>query len=391
MLYKDFKGLSLSKLGLGMMRLPKLEGQGESIDEKKAEAMVERAINAGINYFDTAFRYHGGESEAFCGKVLSRYPRDQYFIASKMPGHMMDYKDGKFSFTGMLKDRTAMTPEQVFESQLERCKVDYFDFYLLHNLCETAYPFYSNPEIGIVDLLLKQKQAGRIKHLGFSAHGRAETIDKYLTEHPGCFEFGQIQLNYLDWTLQDAKRKYEVLEKHGLPVVVMEPVRGGKLADLGADMNAKLKAARPDESVAAWAFRYLQGLPNVAVVLSGMSTMAQLNENIDTFSSERPLNKSELALLDEAIKRLIDAVPCTGCRYCVEDCPMKLDIPTLIGMYNEMRFAPISYTISVTLGAMQQQEMPAACIGCKACERACPQHIDVADVMTKFAGLLEKR
>ncbi|MBN1933732.1 MAG: aldo/keto reductase, partial [Anaerolineae bacterium] len=209
MIYKPFHDLNLSRLGMGNMRLPTV-GERGPIDEAKARAMIEYAYAHGVNYFDTAYMYHGGESERFVGQVLHQYPRASWHLASKMPGHMMRYSNGKLELVGYLSGLKLASPADIFEAQLEKCGVDYFDLYLLHNLCETAYDFYTDEDLGVVEYLLAQKKAGRIRHLGFSAHARAETIDKFLN-WKDCFEFVQIQLNYLDWTLQDAKRKYEVI------------------------------------------------------------------------------------------------------------------------------------------------------------------------------------
>ena len=387
MIYKTFKDKEISMLGLGNMRLP-TEGEDKHISEQNARELIEYAYENGVNYFDTAYGYHSGESERFVGKVLSQYPRDTWYLASKMPGHMMDYKNGELSFKGYMVGSKIKSCEEIFEKQLEKCGVDYFDFYMLHNLCETSYDFYTDEDLKIVDYLLEQKKAGRIKHLGFSAHGRAETIDKFLNEYD-CFEFVMIQLNYMDWVLQDAGKKYEVITRHGLPVVVMEPCRGGKLASLGEEQDALLKAARPKDSVASWAFRYLQSLPNVSVILSGMTTMEQLKENIATLSKNDPVNESEKAILDKAIESLMSLVPCTSCRYCCDDCPQNLDIPKLISLYNEMSYEK-SFTMQFTTGAMTEAEMPSVCIACGACNAMCPQNIDIPDIMKKFAEILEK-
>ena len=387
MIYKTFKDKEISMLGLGNMRLP-TEGEGKHISEQNARELIEYAYENGVNYFDTAYGYHSGESERFVGKVLSQYPRDTWYLASKMPGHMMDYKNGELSFKGYMVGSKIKSCEEIFEEQLEKCGVDYFDFYLLHNLCETSYDFYTDEDLRIVDYLLEQKKAGRIRHLGFSAHGRAETIDRFLNEY-NCFEFVMIQLNYMDWVLQDAGKKYEVITRHGLPVVVMEPCRGGKLASLGEEQDALLKAARPKDSVASWAFRYLQSLPNVSVILSGMTTMEQLKENISTLSKNDPVNEPEKVILDKAMESLMSLVPCTSCRYCCDDCPQSLDIPKLISLYNEMSFEK-SFTMQFTTGAMTEAEMPSACIACGACNEMCPQNIDIPDIMKKFAEILEK-
>jgi uncharacterized protein len=385
MIYKPFQETNLSLLGMGNMRLP-TQGQNGPIDEKKAREIVEYAFENGVNYFDTAYRYHGGESEAFVGKVMEQFPREKWHLASKMPGHMMEYKDGRYAFTGLLNGWPELSPQQIFQQQLEKCRVDYFDFYLLHNLCETAYGFYTDEDLGVVEYLLKEKRAGRIRHLGFSAHGRADTIDRFLN-WKDCFEFVQIQLNYLDWVLQDAQKKYEVVQKHGIPVIAMEPVRGGRLAQLGEESTSILKKVRPEDSTASWAFRFLQGLPGVQVVLSGMTTLEQLKDNLKTFERPDPLTDQEMELIRQIVRGMADMVPCTGCRYCCEDCPQGLDIPKLISMYNEVRFDNPSI-LRFTLDAMGVGELPSACLGCGACERICPQNIDIPHIMKKFDAAL---
>jgi predicted aldo/keto reductase-like oxidoreductase len=366
---------------MGNMRLPTV-GQRGPIDEEKAREIIEYAYEHGVNYFDTAYGYHGGESEGFVGKVLSQYPRESWHLATKMPGHMMRFSNGRLEFLGYLTGLTIASPADIFEEQLEKCGVDYFDFYLLHNLCEAAYDFYTDEELGVVEYLLAQKEAGRIRHLGFSAHGRAETIDKFLNWKE-CFEFVQIQLNYLDWTLQDAKRKYEVITNHGIPVIVMEPCRGGRLASLNEKADAMLKKARPDDSIASWAFRFLQSLPNVQVVLSGMSTMEQVIENIKLFSEPDPTTEEEEELLQQAVATVVDLVPCTACRYCCDVCPQGLDIPELISMYNEACFEN-PFILNFTLDAMKEAELPSACLACGGCKTLCPQDIDIPDIMERF-------
>jgi len=387
MIYKQFKDMNLSWLGMGNMRLP-TQGQRGPIDEEKARKIIEYAYENGVNYFDTAYRYHDGESESFVGKVLSQYPRESWYLATKMPGHMMNYENGKLGFQGYLQGHTVTSIAQIFEEQLEKCGVDYFDFYLLHNLCETSYDFYTDEDLAVVEYLLEQKKAGHIRHLGFSAHGRAETIDNFLN-WKDCFEFVQIQLNYMDWTLQEAGKKYEVITKHGIPVVVMEPCRGGRLASLNEKADAMLKEVRPEDSIASWAFRYLQSLPNVSVVLSGMTTMEQLQENIQIFSIDDPVTENEKKVLDKAMETMVDMVPCTACRYCCEGCPQGLDIPKLISMYNETRFE-FPFTLSFTLGAMKEEELPGACLACGACNQLCPQGIDIPNAMKNFADALKE-
>lgn len=391
MIYKQFKDKKLSLLGMGNMRLPTKEVDGNKvIDWEKGQQIIDYAYNHGINYFDTAFRYHGGESELFVGDALSKYPRDTWYLASKFPGHMMKFEDHKLGFKGYLSNFHCDTPADIFNEQLEKCRVDHFDFYLLHNLCESAYDFYTNEELGVVEYFKQMRDTGKITHLGFSAHGRADTIDKFLTKYEGVFEFVQIQLNYLDAKLQDAMSKYEVIwEKHNIPVIVMEPVRGGRLIDLPQHSMEQLKAVNSEASAASWAFRYFQNLPGVHVVLSGMTTMEQIMENVEIFSEEAPLCEEELAVLDKVVDDMLKLVPCTGCRYCTEECPMGLDIPKLIAIYNEVKNdgAMIAFNMDVS----KDTENPAKCIGCGACSSICPQNIDIPAVMRDFAEILEKK
>ncbi|MDD4075252.1 MAG: aldo/keto reductase [Eubacteriales bacterium] len=366
MLYGDFQGMKLSRLGFGTMRLPLVAGAKDgAIDEAQVAEMVQYAIEHGVNYFDTAYPYHGGLSEVVVGRALKRYPRDAFYLATKYPGHQIS---------------DSYDPAAIFEEQLTKCGVDYFDFYLLHNVCENSIGAYTDPRWGIIDYFLEQKKNGRIRHLGFSSHAAPDTLRTFLDAYGDKMEFCQIQLNYLDWTLQDAKGKYELLTQRGIPVWVMEPVRGGRLAKLNEADEAKLRALRPQESVAAWGFRYLQALPNVKMILSGMSNMEQMEDNVKTFSAEAPLNEDETQALYAIADGMRNTVPCTGCRYCCDGCPMGLDIPLLIQIYNDIKVAP-SITAPMRLETMPEDKQPAACVGCGACAAVCPQHIDVPQVM----------
>lgn len=307
MYYKDIAGVKVSALGMGNMRLPKIEGQGEKIDWEKAQEIIDYAMSHGITYYDTAYRYHGGESERFIGEALKKYPRDSFLLASKFPGHMMEKKgNGMLGFTSLLAGHPDSTVDAVFQEQLQKCQVDYFDFYLLHNVAEKSVAFYNDPEIQVVEYFKKQKELGKIRHLGFSSHAvSAKTIDDFLTRYEGVFEFVQIQLNYLDWKLQDAKSKVEVIAKHGLKIVVMEGVRGGRLANLPETEMAKLQAVRKEDSAARWALRWLQSIPEVAVVLSGMSTLEQIVENVETFEAPNPVSEAESNLLLEVADSML--------------------------------------------------------------------------------------
>lgn len=367
MLYSDFQNKQLSKLGFGTMRLPQKEDG--SIDEGRAKEMVAYAIDHGVNYFDTAYPYHGGESERVIGRVLSEYDREKYYLATKYPGHQIS---------------ASYDPAAIFEEQLEKCGVEYFDFYLLHNVYENSMKTYLDPKWGIIDYFKEQKKAGRIRHLGFSTHAQTEGLREFLDACGNDMEFCQIQLNYLDWTLQDAKGKYDLLTERGIPVWVMEPVRGGRLAKLSETEEAHLKELRPEESIASWGFRFLQGLPNVAMVLSGMSNMEQMKDNVKTFSEGKPLSEDEVEMLFDIAEGMKNSIPCTACRYCCDGCPQGLDIPSLLAVYNEVRFAP-SVTAVLGIQSLPEEKLPSACIGCGKCAQICPQSIDIPQAMKDFA------
>jgi predicted aldo/keto reductase-like oxidoreductase len=391
MIYKDFQDLKLSTLGFGGMRLP-IAGQRGPIDEKKTAEMVEYAYKNGVNYFDTAFFYHGGESERFLGKALSKFPRDTWYFADKLPGNFIEFEDGRIKMEleafGM-GNKEFDSYQEIFEYQLDNSGAGHFDFYMLHNVTETTFELYTDEKLGIINYLLEQKKAGRIRHLGFSTHGRYETIDKFLDMYD-CFEFVLMQLNYLDWSLQEAKKKYDIITRHGLPIFVMEPVRGGKLSNPGEKAEDILKAANPNETPASWAFRFLKSLPNVSVVVSGMSTMEQLKENIEIFNNEDSMSEEEKAVLWQVVDTMASFVPCTSCRYCCDICPQKLDIPVLIATYNEAA-NEFGWYVRDMLDSLTDEEKPQACIGCGACTPLCPQNIDIADILKKFSDLLASK
>lgn len=375
MIYKEFQGLKLSALGMGAMRLPIIDGDDARIDEKKAEEMVDYAMAHGVNYYDTAWGYHDGKSELVMGRALSKYPRESFYLTTKFPGYDLSNMD---------------KVEEIFEKQLEKCGVEYFDFYLFHNVCEMNIDAYLNPKYGIYEYLLQQKKAGRIRHLGFSAHGSYDVMKRFLEAYGKDMEFCQIQLNYLDWSFQDAKAKVELLKEYHLPVWVMEPLRGGRLASLTPEETAKLQAMRPDEKVPAWAFRFLQSIPEVTMVLSGMSNMEQMQENIRTFEEDKPLSETEmknlLAMADEMVKKIV--LPCTACHYCVSHCPQGLDIPRLLELYNEHCFTQGGFIAPMALAAIPQDKQPTSCIGCRSCEAVCPQQIHISEAMADFAAKL---
>lgn len=373
MIYSTFQEKQLSLLGFGTMRLPVLSDG--SIDEPQVKEMTRYAIEHGVNYFDTAYPYHNSESERVVGRILSEYPRDSFYLATKYPGHQI--LSGGYN------------PAEIFEEQLEKCGVDYFDFYLLHNVYEKSIETYLDPRWGIIDYFKEQKRLGRIKHLGFSSHAKTKGLEQFLEACGKDMEFCQIQLNYLDWTLQDAKGKCELLAKYNIPIWVMEPVRGGKLAKLDENNEAKLKELRPNESIPAWAFRFLQGLPNVQMVLSGMSNMEQMKDNVKTFAEQKPLSKEEVNLLLDIAEGMKDSIPCTACRYCCDGCPMGLDIPTLLSTYNEVRLLPTINAV-MHIEFMEENKKPSACIGCGKCTRICPQNIDIPTALKDLTERINK-
>ena len=377
MIYKNFQDIKLSALGMGCMRFPLCKDGSKKIDKDATREMIYYAIRQGVNYFDTAWGYHHGTSEVVLGELLKAYPRESFYLASKFPGYDLNNM-------GKIKE--------IFEQQLERCGVEYFDFYLFHNLCELNVDAYLDPQYGIMNYMLEQKKAGRIRHIGFSTHGTLETVQRFLDAYGEHMEFCQIQLNWLDWKMQNAKAKVELLREKQIPIWVMEPVRGGKLAVLEADYEAQLKALRPEASTVEWAFRFLQSIPEVTVTLSGMSNMEQLAENIATYKEEKPLSDDEIQKLFDVARAMTSksTLPCTACRYCTEYCPTGLDIPNLIELYNEHVYSGGGFLAPMAIGAMPEEKKPSACIGCRACEAVCPQNIKISEMMTDFVARLKK-
>lgn len=354
MYYNEFKDKQLSGLGFGCMRLPVLEDG--SIDEPQVFEMVKLAMDNGVNYFDTAYPYHGGMSEIVVGKALKQYPRDSFYLATKYPGHQI---------------AETYDPAAVFEEQLEKCQVDYFDFYLLHNVYENCMDVYTSPKWGIIDYFVEQKKKGRIKHLGFSSHAQLPALKEFVEKYGQDMEFCQIQLNFLDWTLQDAKGKVEYLNEKQIPIWVMEPLRGGKLAEDRVQ-----------------AFRFLQSVPGVTMILSGMSALEHMKDNISIFKERSVLAEEELQALMEKAEGMKNNVPCTACRYCCDGCPQELNIPHLLSLYNEIRVAP-SFNIGMTIDSIAEDKRPSACVACGACKQVCPQNIDIPAAMEDFAKRLE--
>lgn len=400
MLTNDFLGDNIARLGFGAMRLPIIDGDASNVDQATLDAMVDTAIKAGVNYFDTAYPYHGGMSEIALGRSLARYPRDSYFFATKYPGHQI---------------ADTYDPAAIFEEQLAKCGTEYFDFYLFHNIYEASIEVYFDEQWGIADYFVEQKKNGRIRHLGFLCHGRPETLKRFLDygarkyaeleqrdpETAALFaganimEFCQIQLNYLDWTLQDAAAKTALLESMNIPIVVMEPLRGGKLARLNDAQMQQLNASALGSanssacSAVEWSFRWLLGIPNVKTILSGMSDLAQVEENCRIFQESVPLSEVEEGVLMDVAESLKGGVPCTACRYCVDSCPQGIDIPMMMNAYNDLQF-DTSFTVSMQMDAVPEGQRAQDCIQCESCVQMCPQGIDIPTVLEDLAATLDK-
>ena len=374
MIYREYQDIRLSALGMGCMRLPQKDSYAE-VDVPRVREMVAYAMEHGVNYYDTAWGYHDGNSELAMGEVLSEYPRDSFYLATKFPGYDLS------NFPHV---------QEIFARQLEKLRTQYFDFYLFHNVCEMNIDAYLDPQYGVYDYLIGQKKKGTIRHLGFSCHGELPVLRRFLEAYGKDMEFCQLQINFLDWSFQHGKEKVELLREYDIPVWVMEPLRGGKLVSLPQVYEQTLKSLRPQETVAAWSFRFLQSIPDVKVILSGMSDMTQLRENVETFETDAPLSETEMrALMDIASQMLSKkTVPCTACRYCTEYCPQELDIPRLLALYNEHAFSDGGFIAPMALAAIEENKQPSACIGCRSCEQVCPQQIKISEAMADFSARL---
>jgi Predicted oxidoreductases of the aldo/keto reductase family len=388
MIKRSYKGAGeeISLLGFGCMRLPKLYADKQDIDYDLAGKMIDYAYAHGVNYFDTAYPYHEGMSETFVGYALKKYPRESFYLADKMPSWLLHtLEDGK----------------RIFAEQLQKCQVEYFDNYLCHSIGQSLEEFVKRYEdTGILDYLLEEKKNGRIRHLGFSFHGKPEVLEQLVDRHK--WEFVQIQLNYLDWDMQNAKKQYEILEKRGIPCIVMEPVRGGSLCNLCEESVNLLKAERPDKSLASWAVRFAASLPNVLTVLSGMTAMDHVVDNVATMTDFEPLTARDHQVLEQAAAAYLRAgtIPCTGCRYCM-DCPAGVDIPKVFATYNQCateNHLPISFgdrenfdkNAKLFLQAYEsipQENRAEHCVACGKCKEHCPQHIEIPERMREIREL----
>lgn len=369
MIFKNFQSIKLSTLGMGNMRLPgnKNPEPGHTLDWDESQKIIDYAMANGINYYDTAHVYNNGESEACLGKCLKKYPRDSFYIATKFNiGAEKDYK-------------------KVFKEQLERLQTDHIDFYLIHCLLDNNMQEYI--ESGAIEYFLEQKKLGKISYLGFSAHSSSETLEKFSDYHK--WDFAQLQINYYDWIYGATKKDYEILASRNIPIIVMEPVRGGRLANLTEECNNRLKTAHPEWSVASWALRFAKKLPGVQVVLSGMSNMEQIVDNCKTFCDETQMTEADEKLILEVCKDFKKQlqVPCTACRYCCDGCPKKINIPEYLNVYNDYKVNG-GWGLKGKVEKVQSEGKPSDCIACGACTKHCPQSIDIPSALKDLAAAL---
>ncbi len=372
MKYSEFSNIQgkVSKLGFGLMRLPKLYEGKEDIDFEEAERLVDLAYKNGVNYFDTAYVYHAGESEIFAGKILNKYPRESYNLATKLPGWTIK-NDGK-------------TVDELFNEQLEKCEVEYFDFYLLHSLNRDIWNTFIS--VNAYENLKEKKAQGKIKHLGFSFHGDMELFKELLDNYE--WDFVQLQINYYDWEADNAKDFYKLLEDRNIPCIVMEPVRGGSLQKLNDEAREVFKKLSSN-SPASYALRFVAQLPNVLTTLSGMSTYEQVEDNINTFNECKPLSDEELKAIEEAniLFRKNFAIPCTACKYCVTECPKGIDIPSCFASYNEYNKTREIEDLNKTYLLIPEEKRAHNCIDCKKCMEHCPQEINIPRKLSNIKEL----
>ncbi|MDF2941152.1 MAG: Fe-S oxidoreductase [Herbinix sp.] len=370
----EYLGKDISKLGFGLMRLPMI---GESIDMAQVEKMVDQYMKEGFTYFDTAYVYHGGQSEVVAREaIVKRYPRDTFQLATKMPvWEAKKYEDY----------------QRLFDIQLERTGAGYFDFYLLHALDQNRAEEID--KMGAWDFVKEMKEKGFIKHFGFSFHDKASSLDDILSKHPEA-EFVQLQINYIDWENDEVQSRecYEVARKHNIPIIIMEPIKGGSLAVMRPEIQEMFKKVNPELSVASWAMRFAASLEGVVTVLSGMSNMEQMEDNLSYMSNLIPLQEEERSTIQKVVEEIakIPTIPCTACKYCVDECPQKINIPSVFNSYNDYKIyqnldgSKGNYRW-VTSGGGKASD----CIACGSCESHCPQHISIIETLQEVAGVLE--
>ena len=367
---------TMPRLGFGLMRLPQKD---DRIDMEHLCRMVDAYMKAGMNYFDTAYVYHGGNSEkAIREALVQRYPRDQFMLATKLPAWCMKEPEDR---------------DRIFNEQLERCGVEYFDFYLLHSI-EDGGNGETYERLDCFKWGLEKKAEGKIRHFGFSFHGSPAYLTRVLDAHPEV-EFVQIQLNYADWRnpVVRSGELYEILHSRNIPMIIMEPVKGGTLAALKPELEEMYRAARPSASIASWALRFVGSLPGVMTILSGMSTEEQMNDNIGTFTRFEPLSGEEKELVDKVrtIMLNVPQIGCTSCRYCTPGCPMNISIPDVFRAVNTMNLYGDVFRPKAFYGGVVGQGHGRAsdCIACGQCEGVCPQHLPIIDLLKDASGKLD--
>ena len=363
---RRFKDVEVSLLGLGTMRLPcEIEQKRESnpnIDYEKAQKLVDLAYKNGVNYYDTAYMYHCGKSEKFIGHALKKYPRNTYFIADKLPIWMCDTKEDM---------------QRIFANQLERTGMEYFDFYLLHSLDKEN--FEKCEKLGAYDFIKQKQKEGKIKYIGFSFHGTVDDLRHIVSAHD--WDFAQIQMNYLDWENQNAKMQYQILEDANIPTIVMEPVRGGKLALVNNEIKDMFKSKKPNMSVASWAMSFVASHKNIITILSGMNSEEQMLDNLSTLTNFKAFGDDEYSICFKAASILnkSEVIGCTGCDYC-QPCPKGIKISSFFSLYNSV----VSGDVNIQQGREVYDSFavnPTACAWCNKCKNHCPQSISVPDVL----------
>ena len=368
----------MPKLGFGMMRLP--QNENKEIDLPQVCRMVDTYMKAGFNYFDTAYMYCDGRSESVVKEaVVKRYPRESFWLTTKLPQWMMNG----------IEDR-----DRIFNDQLERTGAGYFDLYLLHSV-EDGANYEGYVKYDCFQWAMKKKEEGKIRHFGFSFHGTPELLDQILTEHPEV-EIVQIQLNYIDWNnpLIQSGKLYEVLRRHNVPMLIMEPVKGGTLAQAAPEIEKLMKDVRPESSMASWALRFAASLDGVATVLSGMSDEAQMEDNLNTFQNFEPLTEKEQEVIREVVRAMekMPTIPCTSCRYCVDGCPQSIQIPDVFRALNTLRsFGETDRAHNYYEKLVKNSGRAADCIACGQCESACPQHLPIIQLMEEASKELDPK
>ncbi len=368
--YRMMNNSKTSLLGFGCMRFPMKDGE---VDVKEAERMVDYAVSKGVNYIDTAYPYHDKKSELIVRDIMKKYDRKSYYLADKLP---------------LWECKSLDDVKRIFQEQLDKCGVTYFDFYLVHAVNEERLK--QTIDLEVMELLTEYKEQGLIKNIGFSFHDELECFKKWVDLYD--WDFCQIQLNYMDIDHQQGLTGYEILTSKNIPVIIMEPIKGGSLAKFSDEIEAPLKVYNKDASIASWAFRWVGSLPNVKCILSGMSTMEQVVDNINTFTNFKPFNESEYAIIDQTRISINKAVKndCTGCNYCM-DCPHGVDIPFNFKVYNMYSMYKNDGQLNWALDKMNKEESFAdLCISCNICVPKCPQNIDIPSDLEKFKESIKK-